>query len=59
MKKGISLDHIYDLRKKFTLLGLTGETVLGCSDVATCLTNGFGDGMEFEDPIIVFKRFRR
>ena len=59
MEKGISLDHIYDLRKKFTILGLTGETGSGCSDVATCLTNGFGDGMEFEDPIAVFKRFRR
>lgn len=59
MEKGISLDHIYNLRKKFTVLGLTGETGSGCSDVAICLTNGFGDGKDFEDPIEVFKRFRR
>jgi len=59
MKKGISLDHIYDLRKKFIILGLTGETGFGCSEVATCLINGFGDGKDFEDPKDIFKRFQR
>lgn len=57
--KGISLDHIYNLRKKFTILGLTGEAGSGCSEVATCLAKGFGVGEEFEKPINIYKRFKK
>ncbi len=57
--KGISLDHIYNLRKKFTILGLTGETGSGCSEVATCLAKGFGVGAEFENPLNIYKRFKK
>ncbi len=41
MKKGIDLKNIYELRKSFTIIGLTGRTGSGCSEVAELLEKGF------------------
>jgi len=55
MKKGIDLNHIYQLRRDFTIIALTGGTASGCSDVADQLVRGFGDGKDFTNPKQVFK----
>lgn len=41
MKTGIDLKNIYELRKSFTIIGLTGRTGSGCSEVAKLLEKGF------------------
>ena len=43
MNKGIDLKRIYELRKSFTIIGLTGRTGSGCSEVAGLLENGFNE----------------
>jgi deoxycytidylate deaminase len=54
-KTGIDLNHIYKLRRDFTIIGLTGQTGSGCSDVADQLSKGFGDGKGFNDPLDIFR----
>jgi deoxycytidylate deaminase len=49
MSKGIDLSHIYRLRNKFTIIGLTGQIGSGCSEVAEQLVKGF-NRKDFEDP---------
>ena len=41
MSTPIDLSKIYELRKSFTIIGLTGRTGAGCSDVAKLLEDGF------------------
>jgi len=55
--EGINLDHIYNLRKKFTVVGLTGKTGSGCSEVSNQLIKGFGDGEDYTNPLEIFKFF--
>ncbi|MHB1105175.1 MAG: hypothetical protein ACYCZ2_02330 [Lutibacter sp.] len=50
MTQGINLNNIYKLRKDFTIIGLTGQTGSGCSEVSSQLVKGFGDGSDFENP---------
>lgn len=57
IETGINLDHIFDLRKKFTIIGLTGKTGSGCSSVSTLLTQGFND-KSFTNPIDFFRESR-
>lgn len=57
IETGINLDHIFDLRKKFTIIGLTGKTGSGCSEVSTLLTQGFKDE-SFTNPIDFFRESR-
>jgi hypothetical protein len=39
---GTKLDQLYSLRKNFTIIGLTGRTGSGCSDMADVLSQSFG-----------------
>jgi len=55
MNKAINLSHVYSLRDDFTLIGLTGRTGSGSSQVAAQLAEGFGDGKKFEEPISLGK----
>ena len=57
IETSINLDHIFDLRKKFTIIGLTGKTGSGCSNIATLLTHGFTED-NFTDPREIFRMFR-
>jgi deoxycytidylate deaminase len=41
MKQAIDLKEIYSLRKDFTIIGLTGRTGSGCTEVAKALQDGF------------------
>ena len=50
MSKAIDLSHIYQLRNNFTIIGLTGRTGSGCSEVAKQLSKGFEEGRDFESP---------
>jgi deoxycytidylate deaminase len=59
MGKGIDLSHIYQLRNDFTLIGLTGRLSSGCSQIAALLSQGFGDGKSFENPIDIGLNERR
>jgi deoxycytidylate deaminase len=52
MNQGIDLSHIYNLRNKFTIIGLTGQIGSGCSEVAEQLERGFRYS-DFEDPLEV------
>lgn len=56
MSKGIDLNNIYKLRSDFTIIGLTGQTGSGCSEVASQLVKGFDDGKDFENPMIIFQK---
>lgn len=55
--EGIKLDHIYNLRKKFTLIGLTGKTGSGGSEISNQLQIGFGKGNGFTNPLEILKKF--
>ena len=57
IETGINLDHIFDLRKKFTIIGLTGKTGSGCSEVSTLLTQGFKNE-SFTNPKDFFRESR-
>ncbi|BBE18548.1 deoxycytidylate deaminase [Aquipluma nitroreducens] len=46
----MDLSYIYRLRNNFTIIGLTGRTSSGCSQIANQLVKGFDNGMNFEDP---------
>jgi dCMP deaminase len=50
---GIDLAPIYQLRNNFTLIGLTGQTGSGCSEVARQLVRGFGTGADFDNPSVL------
>jgi deoxycytidylate deaminase len=50
MSKAIDLSHIYQLRNDFTIIGLTGRTGSGCTEVANQLSKGFDEGKNFETP---------
>lgn len=50
MSQAMDLSHIYRLRNNFTIIGLTGRTSSGCSQIANQLVKGFDDGVNFEDP---------
>lgn len=50
MSNAIDLSHIYQLRNSFTIIGLTGRTGSGCSEVAKQLSKGFEEGKDFENP---------
>jgi len=50
MSQAVDLSHIYQLRNDFTIIGLTGRTGSGCSEVAKQLAKGFDEGKEFENP---------
>ena len=56
-ESGISLDHVYDLRKRFTVIGLTGKTGSGCSEVSSLLTKDF-DKNSFTNPNDFFRESR-
>lgn len=45
MQKESNLSDIYYLRKYFTILGLTGYTGSGCTEVAELLTRGFDESL--------------
>jgi len=51
MSRPIDLSQIYQLRSDFTVIGITGRTGSGCSEVAMQLAKGFEDGKDFEDPL--------
>ena len=53
---GVGLDHIYN-RSEFTVIGLTGKTGSGCTEVANQLAEGFGNGSNFENPKEIFQLF--
>lgn len=52
---GIDLNSIYNLRSSFTIIGLTGKTRSGCSEVAAQLVRGFNDGNDYTDPKEIFR----
>jgi deoxycytidylate deaminase len=43
MGNGMDLEAIYSLRKNFTIIGLTGRTGAGCTEVASIIKNGFDE----------------
>ena len=53
MSQAIDLSNIYQLRNDFTILGLTGRTGSGCTEVANQLVGGFESGVFCEDPLEV------
>jgi deoxycytidylate deaminase len=55
MSKAVDLSHIYQLRNNFTVIGLTGRTGSGCSEVAKQLVKGFDNGKDFELPFSFVK----
>lgn len=55
MSQGLDLNSIYSLRSNFTIIGLTGKTKSGCSEVADQLVKGFNGGLDFTDPKELFK----
>jgi len=54
---GINLDHIFDLRKKFTIIGLTGKTGSGFKEVSNLLKQGFNED-SFTNPNEFFRESR-
>lgn len=44
------LDQLYSLRKNFTIIGLTGRTGSGCSDLADLLSIGFNENRLIRKP---------
>ena len=50
MKKSVDLSSIYKLRNGFIIIGLTGRTGAGCTEVAKQLKEGFGDISKFPAP---------
>jgi deoxycytidylate deaminase len=44
------LDQLYSLRKNFTIIGLTGRTGSGCSDLANLLSKKFNDNKLIRKP---------
>lgn len=56
-ENGINLDQIFDLRKKFTIIGLTGKTGSGFSEVSDLLKQGFKENF-FTNPIELFRKYR-
>lgn len=55
MGLGSDLSHIYNLRKDFTIVALTGPTASGCGEVADQLSVGFEDGRNFTNPQRLFR----
>jgi deoxycytidylate deaminase len=55
MSQGLDLNSIYSLRTNFTIIGLTGKTGSGCSDVANQLVNGFSNGKNFTEPEVIYR----
>src|SRR5690349_9986734 len=49
MQPGLDLSPIYQLRSNFTIIGLTGRTGSGYSDIANQLTKGFNKEI-YPDP---------
>lgn len=49
MNKTQDLTKVYELRNSFTIIGLTGRTGSGCSDIAKLLKEGFSDD-SYEKP---------
>lgn len=47
---GTKLDQLYSLRRNFTIIGLTGRTGSGCSDLATILSNDFNEILNIRQP---------
>lgn len=47
---GTDLSPLYELRKNFTVIGLTGRTGSGCTTIAKQLQDGFGSGDNFPKP---------
>ncbi|WP_426091951.1 hypothetical protein [Flavobacterium sp. DSR3-2] len=45
------LDQLYSLRKNFTIIGLTGRTGSGCSDLANLLSKPFNENKLIRNPI--------
>jgi len=56
MPQGIDLNNIYKLRSDFTIIGLTGQTGSGCSEVTSQLVKGF-DEVDFKNPKVIFQKF--
>ena len=54
MTQGIDLNNIYKLRNDFTIIGLTGQTGSGCSEISSQLAKGFEDGNNFENPLKIY-----
>lgn len=44
------LDQLYSLRRNFTIIGLTGRTGSGCSELATILSNDFNEILNIRRP---------
>jgi dCMP deaminase len=59
----MKLDHLYSLRKEFTIIGLTGRTGSGCTQIAEILSgnfenlrlNGLRNVSDFTDPVFARK----
>ncbi len=47
----MDLSHIYKLWNDFTIIGLTGRTASGCTQIADQLSKGFNNGFDFEKPL--------
>ncbi len=56
MPQAIDLNNIYKLRNDFTIIGITGQTGSGCSEVTSQLIKGFDIGIDFENPMIIFQK---
>jgi deoxycytidylate deaminase len=48
--KSMDLSGIYKLRTDFTIIGITGRTGTGCTEVAEKLSKGFNKGSEYPNP---------
>jgi hypothetical protein len=50
MRTGIDLSGIYNLRTNFVVIGITGRTGTGCTEIAQQLGRGFDNGKNFPSP---------
>ena len=44
------LEQLYSLRKNFTIIGLTGRTGSGCSELANVMSSSFSNAVNIRNP---------